>query len=120
MATRREKSSRETEIWQVMDSFADAIRNKDLERVMSFYSSEVVWFDFMAPLRHTGADEYRKVWEQCFDWFESPIEMELRDLNVAAADDLAFSHSLIHLKQKFKNGQKLDFWMRATTCFRKI
>jgi uncharacterized protein (TIGR02246 family) len=120
MATEKDKATDEDEIREVMDRFTDAVRNKDLNGVMSLYSPEIVWFDFMAPLQHRGTEAYRRVWERCFDWFEAPIGVEIRDLSITAGNDVAFSHSLIHLNETFKNGQRLDFWMRGTTCFRKF
>ena len=113
MATEKDKATDEDEIRELMDHFADAIRNKDLNGMISFCSAHIVWFDFMAPLQHVGADA-------CFDWFEAPIGVEIRDLSITAGNDVAFSHSLIHLNETFKNGQRLDFWMRGTTCFRKF
>jgi len=35
-------------------------------------------------------------------------------------DDVAFGHSLNRVSGTLKNGNRTDFWLRWTACFRKI
>jgi ketosteroid isomerase-like protein len=35
-------------------------------------------------------------------------------------DDVAFAHSLNRISGTLKDGSRSDFWLRSTTCFRKI
>jgi len=58
--------------------------------------------------------------EEWFSSFEGPIGYEIRDLNITADNDVAFSHGLSHVSATTAGGGKLDMWWRMTICFRKI
>ena len=110
----------EADIRQRIDRLAGALRDADLEAVMSIYTTDVVSFDIEPPLQHVGADAKRKNWERVFAVFEHP-HYEIRNLTVTVGDDVAFGHSLNRLSGTLKDGSTTaGFWVRATTCFRKI
>lgn len=50
-------TSTETAVRTLLDGYADAIRDKDIDRLMSHYSHGSVYFDLVAPLRFVGASE---------------------------------------------------------------
>jgi ketosteroid isomerase-like protein len=110
----------ESEIRQLFGEFTDAMRRKDIERIMSFYASDLVAFDMMPPLRFVGENQYRKSWEQGFDMMQGAWDFEQRDLNIQVSNDLAFCHALNHARGKLKDGENVDSWMRWTCCLRKI
>lgn len=121
---RGQQPIRQTEadaIRQLVDSYADAVRAKDLEKVMAHYASDVLAFDVLPPLQYRGVDAYKKNWAMCFDWMEGPLGYETRELDIAASDDVAFSTCLTHLfgKEK-KSGKDMDMWIRSTLGYRKI
>ena len=72
------------------------------------------------PLRSTGSDAVRKRLAEWFSSFRGPIGYEVRDLAIAAADDVAFCHGLKRVRAITKTGQRLDMWWRATICYRKV
>jgi uncharacterized protein (TIGR02246 family) len=103
------------------DELAGAIRAADLEAVMSIYAPDVVSFDVEPPLRHVGAAAKRRNWERVFAAYEHPLGYDIRDLTVTVGGDVAFAHSLNRLSGTLKNGTTTTgFWVRATTCFRKL
>jgi ketosteroid isomerase-like protein len=54
----RSKHTRdEVAIRELIDGFIKAIRAKDIKKVMSVFSSEVVSFDIGPPLQHGGGEE---------------------------------------------------------------
>jgi ketosteroid isomerase-like protein len=116
MTTEDNKAMGETQVRQLIDSLAKAIRAKDIDGVMSMYAPEIVSFDIEPPLQYV----HTKHWKQTFASYQGPIGYELRDLTVTASDDVAFSHSLNHVSGILKTGRKTDFWLRWTACFRKI
>ncbi len=120
MAVEENKKNDEAEIKRVIEGGVEAIRDKNIEGVMSIYAQEVVSFDIVPPLRYMGADAFRKVWEETFLVFQGPIDYEIHDLNITVGDDVAFSHSLNQISGTMNNGQKTDLWLRWTACFRKI
>lgn len=111
----------EADIRQRIDTLAGAIRARDLEAVMSAYTTDVVSFDVEPPLQHVGAGAKRKNWERVFAVYERPIGYEIRDLTITVHEHVAFAHSLNRLSGTLKSGTTTaGFWVRATMCFRKI
>jgi ketosteroid isomerase-like protein len=113
-------ASAEAQIRQQIDSFVKAFRNKDVDLMMSLFSSQIVSFDIIPPLQYEGSEVYRKVWEETFELFQDPIDIEIRNLSITAGEDVAFSHNFLQLKATMTNGQKINYWERLTCCFQKI
>jgi uncharacterized protein (TIGR02246 family) len=110
----------DTEIREVIDGFVNAIRAKDIDRVMSVFAPDVVSFDVGAPLQHGGGEIFMSRWQELFDAYEGPIDYELRDLAITVGEDVAFSHSLNRIGGTMKNGRKAERWLRWTVCCLKI
>ena len=113
-------STNEAQVRALIDGYVDAIRNHDIDVVVSAYAEDLVAFDVVPPLQSVGAERYRKVWQQVFEMLEKPIPYEVRELSITAADDVAFCRSLNRNSGTMKTGHKLDLWLRWTACFRKI
>ena len=120
MAVEENKKNDEAEIKRVIEGGVEAIRDKNIEDVMSLYAQEVVSFDIVPPLRYVGADSFRNVWEVVFSSFQGPISYELHDLTITVGDDVAFANSLNRISGTMNNGLKTNLWLRWTACFRKI
>ncbi len=120
MAVEDNKKNDEAAIQKLIDNGIRAVREKNIEGVMSLYAREVVTFDIVPPLQYLGADALRKLWEQVFSVYQGPIDYEVHDLNITVGDDVAFTHSLNRIGGAMNNGQKTDLWLRWTACLRKI
>ena len=55
-----------------------------------------------------------------FDTWKGPIGYEIRDLEIAADGDVAFSHSLNHMSGTKTTEDKQQLWFRQTIGFRKF
>ena len=55
-----------------------------------------------------------------FTVFQHPVGYETRDLTITVGGDVAFAHSLNRVSATLKNGNRTDYWVRWTACFRKI
>jgi hypothetical protein len=55
-------------IRQRIDEWANAMRAKDVERVLSLYAPNDVSFDLNPPLRYAGADNKRRPWSVSTEW----------------------------------------------------
>ncbi|HEX6274888.1 MAG TPA: nuclear transport factor 2 family protein [Polyangiaceae bacterium] len=112
-------SSAESEVKALMERRSEAFRLKDVERVMSLFSSDVVYFDLVPPLRYAGAAALR---ERFVDWFrrwKSPIGQELRDVTVLASGDMAAAHMLIRTSGTLNDGRTVGYWVRTSDfCLR--
>ena len=119
MATKMSRVSDEVQIRECIEGWAKALRAKDVDGVVSHYTSDIVAYDLAPPLEHKAAD-YRRGFEEWFKTWRGPINMEVTDLHVTAGDDVAFSRSLNRLTGERTDGGKTDVWVRATVCFQKV
>jgi ketosteroid isomerase-like protein len=113
-------NAEEAEIRKAVDELAQALSAKDVEALMPRYAPDTVVFDLRPPHRITGADAYRRNFEAWFASVNGPINYEVRELLVSARDDVAFCHSLCHVRSKRTNGDNADYWVRVTSGWRKI
>ena len=118
MATQRAMD--EADIRQRINKLAEAIRATDLEGVRPIYATDIVSFDIEPPLQHLGSEAKLKNWVAVFTAFQRPLSYEIRDLTITVGDDVAFGRCLARLQGKLKNGTPSGYWVRWTTCLRKI
>jgi ketosteroid isomerase-like protein len=112
-------ASTESEVKALLDSRGEAVWTKDLDRLMSFYSPDIVYFDIVPGLQYVGSDELRPRFTQWFEGFESSIGQEMRDLHIQASGDVAVAFMLIRASGTLKNGQEVGYWVRVTSSFQR-
>jgi ketosteroid isomerase-like protein len=120
MPTADRRATNEAEIHAVFEVRVNAVRVKDIEKLMSGYAPNVLSFDVVDPLQYAGLDEIRSRMEEWFSSFEGPINLENLNLTIAADEDVAFCHSLSHVNAATTGGGRLEMWWRETVCFRRI
>ncbi|RWP21498.1 nuclear transport factor 2 family protein [Mesorhizobium sp.] len=113
-------TAEEMEIRKGLDDLVQALRAKDIEALMAHYAVATVVFDIRPPLRIESAGAYRKNFEAWFASVDGPIDYEVHELLVTVRDDVAFCHSLCHVRSKRTNGEKSDYWVRVTSGLRKM
>jgi ketosteroid isomerase-like protein len=110
----------EVHIRQRVEDWAKAIRGKDLDGIMSLYSSNIVSFDLDPPLRYSGTATKRQAWEKFFAEYTDPVIYEVSDLNITTDGEVAFVNSLNHVSGTLTDRRSTDMWVRWTACFRRI
>jgi ketosteroid isomerase-like protein len=100
-----------------IDEIAQAIRDKNLDQLMTFYDRDVEVYDLRASLNVTGANAYRNNLEHWFDSFEGPLGFELHNLRLTAGEGAAFCHYLGLVTGARPGGRSSGYWVRGTTCF---
>jgi uncharacterized protein (TIGR02246 family) len=120
MAKKNRKASAQADIRRLMEQWAEAIRAKDVDGIMSHYASDIVVFDLAPPLQYKGANAYRENWQAWFHTFQGPIGYEIRDRSIVASNDIAFCHGFNRITGTRTDGEKTDVWVRATVCCRKV
>lgn len=108
----------EVEIRKAIEEFADAFRAKDLDRIVACYAPEIVAFDMMPPLQHSGIQDWRQVWAKSLPMMTGEITIDMRNLQIDVEGNLAIAHALSHFAMSGTEGP--DLWMRWTGVFRKI
>lgn len=108
-----------TQIRERLDAWTQALHAKDLDALMALYAPDTITFDLMPPSQVDGADRYRKNFERWFAAMPGPIDYEMHDLRITTGDEVAFCHSLNHVKATRANGEKADYWVRVTVGFQR-
>ena len=109
----------DTSVRDRVASLAQAIRDKDIDQLMTHYAPDVVAYDIMPPLAVLSAADYRKKFEQWFASMRGPIDYEMDDLRISMSESHAFCHCVSHVRGTQTDGEKADYWVRVTTCFQK-
>jgi uncharacterized protein (TIGR02246 family) len=110
-------ASTESEIRALLDSRGEAVSEKDLDRLLSFYSPDIVYFDIVPGLQYVGSAQLRTRFTEWFEGFESGIGQEIGDLHVQASGDVAVAFMLIRASGTLISGQEAGYWVRVTTSF---
>ncbi|MFC5261938.1 YybH family protein [Kribbella qitaiheensis] len=100
-------SNDEQEIRALIERWAAAVHEGDLETVLQDHSGDIVMFDVPPPYDGVrGLDAYRETWPGFFEWQASGAIFELVSLDVTAGVDVAFAHALLKcgLREEFEEG----------------
>jgi ketosteroid isomerase-like protein len=106
----------QAEIAVLLDGQREAMRAKDIDRLMSHYSRDIVYFDVVPPLQFVGASALRTRFTHWFESWAGPIDMEIRDLRIVASGDIAFASRFSRAVGTVKDGRQVGAWVRATSC----
>src|SRR6188472_4185353 len=69
-----------------IDDIAQAIRDKDVQRLLAFYAADVTAFDLRPPLDVRSANAYRSNFEEWFASIEGPLDFELHNLRIVPGE----------------------------------
>jgi ketosteroid isomerase-like protein len=109
----------QSDVRALLDSRSDAMRTKDIDRLMSLYSPDVVYFDLVPPLRYTGSAALRSRFLDWFDRWESAIGQDLDDVDIAASSDVAAAHMLIRASGTLTIGSEVGYRVRVSNSLRR-
>jgi ketosteroid isomerase-like protein len=120
MSTSNNRSTEEEEIRNLVESWAKAVRTKNLDGIMLNHSPEILMFDVPPPAQSKGIDAYKKTWDVFFAWFQDSGIFEINELKITAGEDVAYAAALMRCGGTEANGDKVELDFRLTICFRKI
>jgi uncharacterized protein (TIGR02246 family) len=86
----------EKQIRELIERWARAVHEGDLDRVLADHSEDIVMFDVPPP--HDGVrgrDAYRETWPGFFEYQRQGASFEIVSLEVTAGVDVAFAHALL-------------------------
>lgn len=107
----------QTEVRALLDSRSEAAGLKDLDRLMSLYSPDIVYFDIVPPLRYTGAAALRARFADWFQRWTGPIGQELHEVTIVGGGDVAAASMLIRASGTLTTGRDVDYWVRTSNAF---
>ena len=105
----------QSEMRAFLDDRSEAIRKKDIDRLMSHYSPDIIYFDLVPPLQYVGSAALRDRFLEWFDSYKSDIRQEIRDLHIFVSGDMAVTSMLIRSGGTLKSGREIELWVRATS-----
>jgi uncharacterized protein (TIGR02246 family) len=120
METEISNATDEMQIRQLINHGIEAIRVRDIDKLMPNYAPAIVSFDVVGQLQYVGLAAITKRMTDWFSSFDGPIGFEISDLSVNVAVDMAFCHRLNHVSATKKDGGQLDMRWRETACYRKL
>ena len=109
----------ESELRALFDHRSEAMRAKDIERLMPLFAPEIVYFDVVPPLRYAGSAALRNRFLHWFEGWNGPIGMETRELNILAGQDVAAADMLIRASGTRANGREVGYWVRTSNSCRR-
>lgn len=112
-------ASTDSDVKELLDSQSEAARTKDIDRLMSLYSPDIIYFDVVPPLQFVGSAALRGRFHEWFDGFQGAINLDTRGLTVVASGDIAVAYRLSRARGTLQSGQEVGRWVRATSCCRR-
>jgi uncharacterized protein (TIGR02246 family) len=110
----------EAQIRALIEGWAKAVREGDLDRVVADHSDDIVMFDVPPPNDGVrGIDAYRETWPPFFTWLRQGASFDIVSLEVIAGDDVAFAHALLRCGTQEELQRDPDNRLRLTVGLRK-
>lgn len=120
MSIEKLRTRAESELRALLRQWEQAVREKDVERVVSFYAEDIVAYDAILALRFRGVDAYRRHWEKCMSLCPGPMVFEVHELQIVADDQVAFAYGLTRCGSTGADGRESSGWIRMTAGSRRI
>ena len=120
MSASSTRTLNEAAIRELVQSWARAVRAKDLDGILANHSTDILMFDVPPPLQSKGIEAYKKTWELFFSWSNDPVVFDIKDMNIIAGSDVAFVAALMRCAGTEKNGERIELEFRLTIGLRRI
>jgi uncharacterized protein (TIGR02246 family) len=112
-------SEDEAQIQTLIEQWATAVHEGDLDGVLADHSDDIVMFDVPPPYEGVrGIEAYRETWPPFFEWQRQGASFEIVSLDVTAGEDVAFAYALLRcgtqeeLTQNPENRLRLSIGLR--------
>ena len=107
------------EIREAIEKWSAALKEKDLDTMHKDYSDTFRLYDVGSTAN--DVEETKKLWEQCFPYFDKP-EIEYKNMVIEATSDMAVAYFNSRLKgmNVEMSDEMANVWLRGTLVFRKV
>jgi uncharacterized protein (TIGR02246 family) len=120
MSASSNRTTDEAVIRELVESWARAVRAKDLDGILANHSTDILMFDVPPPMQSKGIEAYRKSWDLFFSWSDDPVVFDIKDIDITAGIDVAFVAALMRCAGTEENGQRIELQFRLTIGLRKL
>lgn len=84
----------EAEIRATIESWAQAIKDKDIEGIMKNHADDFIMFDVPKPIQLKGSEAYRDCMQLYLDNAPTPAPFDLHELTIHCDGAVAFAHAV--------------------------
>ena len=118
MDERQHSSEIDLAIRELVESWAAAVRRRDIEGILHNHSSDIVMFDVPPPFQSKGIEAYKKTWDLFFSCNSDPIVFNITSMTITAASDVAFVVATMRCTEPGADGERrgLDFRLTIGLC----
>ena len=110
----------EAEISGLLERWARAVHDGDLDVVLDRHADDIVMFDVPPPHRGVrGMDAYRETWPGFFEWQRQGAVFEIESLDVVAGEDVAFAYALLRCGTAAEFAEDPERRLRLTVGLRR-
>src|SRR5678815_4366209 len=114
MSASSTRTVNEAAIRELVQSWARAVRAKDLDGILANHSPEILMFDVPPPLQSKGIEAYRKSWDLFFSWARDFGVFDIDEMTITAGDDVAFVTAVMHCAGAEENQDRIDLEFRLS------
>ena len=112
-------SENEIQIRQIIEDWAAAVRNGDINKILAHHSDDIVMYDVPKPFQSIGIEAYRKTWDTFFA-YTKPGVFDIQELHVVADQQVAFCHATMKCADKSNSEEYVELDFRLTIGLKKI
>lgn len=106
-------------IGAVIDTWCEAAKRGDLDRIFALYTDDLVAFDAIGEPSFNSLEAYRAHWQACLDMCDGEMIFEMRDRHIEPAGDTALVHYLVRCGARKADGSEQTGLMRASVFLRR-
>jgi len=103
----------------VIDTWAEAARQGDLDLIFSLYTDDLVAFDAIGEPSFNSHDAYRTHWRTCLDMCDGEMIFEVRERCIEPVGDAALVHYLVRCGGRKPDGSEQTGDMRASVFLKR-
>ena len=109
----------EIQIKQLIENWAKAVRNKDIDGILAHHSDNLVMYDVPEPFQSVGLNAYRKTWDLFFKYTKLGV-FDIEEINIVADDKVGFVYARMKCADKSNSADFVPLDFRLTIGLKKI
>ncbi|HEX4342293.1 MAG TPA: nuclear transport factor 2 family protein [Verrucomicrobiae bacterium] len=110
----------EAEVRELIERWAKAVRDKNIDGILAHHSAEMVMFDVPPPFESVGIAAYRETWDLFYSSQPEPIAFDIQRREVVAGSEVAFAFAHMQCAEEGENGKRTKLDFRLTVGLRKV
>jgi uncharacterized protein (TIGR02246 family) len=110
----------ESQIRALIEKWARAVHQGDLDGVLADHADDIVMFDVPPPDDGVrGIEAYRETWPPFFKWQQQGASFEIVSLDITAGEEVAFAYALLRCGTREELRKDPENRLRLTIGLRK-